>query len=753
MIWIDNISQLWINRKNPNDPCFCEHIIYPNDMVLQGGLFTNIASGFSVQVLVYSIDGLTQYEDATSYFSFYVGVKPNGGKFFNLRLEAFSPEMCNRACYILRVIVTASGKTLFDKFTEHYCQNSCCDIPRGIGIGTSSLDCPIYLNYIQRIYSYDAATDSLLQLAAGSVEYTDIAVLGNNLYARSQYGDLDVYQINGLSLTYTHTITGLPTGAALGADGVYLYIDDGTNIKRFLPSNPTALSTVVNDSYPVQGDIYIQPDGTIMISVAIATDSVMRVWDNGSLIDSYNIEDASNNNIADVYGMYVYDGDFFILSAAGIIYKQDPSTKKFTQYSTAPQTQHNNTRWNGAAQAFACGEIEVNTPDSEPIPRHNCGAPYLQIKARFECIDNETGAYYGIPSNVLSGSATFAYEKIFNLPATIKREPREINRTISFNCKLQRAESFKPYRLRGQGMDALLPYWKLDELENMLHANYLEINDFGVNIGKMQLQFPGGTIAERVHDCMNVFRVDFLMQSCTFRTDYGCGDCDDSEKVQTFIISKNATTEAFFDENKQEIGDFDDLMGYYESLGFTVIDTSGTIENTSGSFTVQGNGIIPPFYYDYVYQNYLVFPTDTPEAPVIICPQPAFDYAYGIEASCTAMSIDYAYSEDVTPLTVLVTDYSDWSTTGTSDVTETTGKLSLTATNPTITDEHIILAGEPIGIIALPGRPLYAQFIDLGGGQQIAISPSGIVSFYGAPDSVDGTGADITITNVYYSMI
>lgn len=752
MIWIDNINSLWYYRKTAKDACYCEHLVYPNDLILQGGLFTNISSGFTVQVLVYSIDGLTQYEDATSYFSFYVGVSPNGKKFFNLRAEAFSPQMCAHACYILRVIVTANGKTLFDKFTEHYCQTTCCDIPNGIGIGTSSVDCPVYLNYIQRIFHYDVATDTLTQLATGSVEYTDIAVIGNTLYARGQYGDIDVYAINGLSLTFSNTITGLPTGAALGSDLQYLYIDDGVNIKKFLPSAPTILTTVVNGSYTAQGDIFIKSNGNILITVNTPT-SVIEEWANGVLVDTYTLQDGSMTPINNVYGMFMHNGTFYILQYGGIIYSYDFGTESATQVSTAPQTLFNNTRWNGAAQGYSCGEIQPNTPDIDPIPISNCDQSIIQIKSRFECIDNETGLFYGIPDTVLTGIATFSYEKVFNLSGNIKRVPREINRTISYNCKLQRVESFKPYQVRGQGMDGLLPDWKLDELENMLSASYIEVNDFGLNFGKQSYQFDGGIVAEQVHECVNSFRPNFILRSCIVRTDFGCNDCTDiSTKSQSFLISKEATGDNFFNENKQPIGDFDDLISYYEGLGYSVVDVSDSYSDLFGAIQVTGDNTPPPFYYDYTFQRFLVYPTDTPVSPAPVQCQPfELAYSYGATAACADFEMNYAFGEIVSVSVANVNDYGDWDTSGTTELTSTTGKLSLTTTNPTYTTA-VTFAGEAIGIIDVQGRPALPQFIDLGSGRQIGISQSGIVSFYGDPDSVDGSGADITLTDVYYSL-
>lgn len=753
MIWIDKISHLWYYRGGDRDECYCDYVVYPNDMVLQGDIFTNITSGFSIQVFVYSIDGMTQHEDATQYFSFYVGVKPNGQKFFNLRAEAFSPKMCELKCFILRVILTANNRVLFDKFTEHYCQTNCCDIPRNVGIGDgSSTECPVFLNYIQRIYHYDPINDTLSQQAAGNVEYTDIAVLGNNLYARGQYGDIDVFAMTGISLTYSSTISGLPIGQALGADNTYLYIDDGNNIKRFTPANPGGITTVVLGDSTTQGDIFIKSNGNILVIVD-NPNSVIQEWANGSLVATYDIKNSGGTYIDDMYGIYVHNNSYYLLKSNGVIYSYDFATEIATQVSTAPQTAHNNTRWNGAAQSFNCSEPEIIETEG-PIPTTSCNSPVIQITSKFDCIDNETGLYYGIPSKVLQGNATFSYEKVFNLSGNIKREPRDIQRVISFNCKLQRVESFKPYRVKSQGYKGLLPDWKLDELENMLSASRININDFGLNYGKMDVQFDGGVVSEgQVHNCINMFMANFIVRSCIVRTNFGCGECDIATANKTYLIPSSAGGQNFYTENKQLIGDYEDLKAYYQTLGYTVTDVTPSYNNTYGAFMISGGqSIPPPFYYDYTYPTYLVFGTDTPEAPApALCEPFELFYSYGETAYCEPFELLYSYGEETHVTTATISDYNNWEISGvTTSISSNSATISFTATNPLVITS-ISYTGEPIGFISPSGRPAQTQFVDMGNGNGISISPAGVISFFGTPASFDP--GQITITNVTYSIV
>lgn len=133
MIWFDKITHLQYYHQPKDVPCYCEAIAYPTDMFLQGHIFNGNGS-YTLKIYVYSADGITQYEDATSYFDYYFGKIPGPcTHFFNARLKSFSPAMCAHECYVLRVeVVQSNGMTVFNKYTERYCQNNCCDVARNI---------------------------------------------------------------------------------------------------------------------------------------------------------------------------------------------------------------------------------------------------------------------------------------------------------------------------------------------------------------------------------------------------------------------------------------------------------------------------------------------------------------------------------------------------------------------------------------------------------------------------------------------
>lgn len=136
MVWIDNINNLSYYKHNKTFPCYCEKIVEPKDILLQayiGNFPINIWTSFNVTIGVYSPDGITFYEDASTYFVWSAVHAPNGDIFVNIQLNNnFSPGMYAHGNFILRVSISAtsvSGTTqLFDKFTEQYCI-PCCPLP------------------------------------------------------------------------------------------------------------------------------------------------------------------------------------------------------------------------------------------------------------------------------------------------------------------------------------------------------------------------------------------------------------------------------------------------------------------------------------------------------------------------------------------------------------------------------------------------------------------------------------------------
>lgn len=130
MQWF-NLNQLQFYTATGGTSCFCTDLVYASDMILQA-ILTGGANPYTVTLYTYSADGVTQYENVTSYFDVYTAKDTINRDYFNARLKQFSPSMCTYKCFIIRAVVTSGGRTIFDKYTERYCQNECCDIARNV---------------------------------------------------------------------------------------------------------------------------------------------------------------------------------------------------------------------------------------------------------------------------------------------------------------------------------------------------------------------------------------------------------------------------------------------------------------------------------------------------------------------------------------------------------------------------------------------------------------------------------------------
>jgi len=129
----------WFNREdllyyhpNTGGYCYCELLIEPSDLLLQGRI-PIVPPGTDMLVEAYEPDGLTLIENVTAYFIGIFAEDTNGEGYFNIRCVTFPPSLCDR-CFVLRVVATtpvgSASTTVFDQYTQQYCIDDCC-----VGIG------------------------------------------------------------------------------------------------------------------------------------------------------------------------------------------------------------------------------------------------------------------------------------------------------------------------------------------------------------------------------------------------------------------------------------------------------------------------------------------------------------------------------------------------------------------------------------------------------------------------------------------
>ncbi|RYE25468.1 MAG: hypothetical protein EOP51_04075 [Sphingobacteriales bacterium] len=143
MQWFDNKFDLQYYHQPEGVPCYCEALVKPADMMLQGMLPSVAGNGYTMHIDVYSADGNTFYEHATTYFKYFFGSIPDGRRYFNAQLKSYSPAMCLHECFVLNVYVTNNaGGQVFNQWTERYCIADCCDEVTAISFTQSDVTAP-----------------------------------------------------------------------------------------------------------------------------------------------------------------------------------------------------------------------------------------------------------------------------------------------------------------------------------------------------------------------------------------------------------------------------------------------------------------------------------------------------------------------------------------------------------------------------------------------------------------------------------
>ncbi len=408
------------------------------------------------------------------------------------------------------------------------------------------------------------------------------------------------------------------------------------------------------------------------------------------------------------------------------------------------------------------------------IPAGNCGEQLIRILSKFDCIDKFTGDFYGIPDEVISGDANFAYRKITTLRGRIVRRPRDIKREISYNCKLQRSESAAQYLLEGF---EYLPAWKMYEIEGQLHANRIWVDDFA---GVREFQFAGGVAFKQVSKCFELFKLEVTLEDCTQRQVFGCTpgcitttNFDGSNKI--FAIPATYSGNGFYNSNKQLIAyDYDGLLDYFRSRnGAAQVNDVDMEDMGCTAFKVlsvtTGVDIDTHIYYDApVATNkvYGVVATDINELCAYlpqICDIPT-QGVWTVEEPVCATPVQGVFTVEETGAVAIV-GYADW----VEDEAETFASMynnevtfSIKVVNATITEDpgdpgEPVPVSEIIGIVAAAARPetmavLNSSNSTMPDDASIIIDNSGRITYYGMVTEASSTDVTIELNNITYNI-
>lgn len=155
MVWIADINDLQYYNLPVGADCYCETILKPSDMMLQGYLDFNGNGSYTVDIDVLSADGTILIANVTSSFNIYTARSPyNNRDFFVAKLNGFPDAMCNNPCFILKVTVTSGGTTYFLYYTERYCTPDCCLTVNDVTGGQDGLMSPIYISPTGNVYPF-----------------------------------------------------------------------------------------------------------------------------------------------------------------------------------------------------------------------------------------------------------------------------------------------------------------------------------------------------------------------------------------------------------------------------------------------------------------------------------------------------------------------------------------------------------------------------------------------------------------------
>lgn len=428
----------------------------------------------------------------------------------------------------------------------------------------------------------------------------------------------------------------------------------------------------------------------------------------------------------------------------------------------------------------------------------DCGNKIIRLISRFPCYDAFSGIFYGTPDIIIGGSASFEYTKITSFVGRFVQRPREITRQISYNCKLQRAESNRVYLLEGY---ELFPMWKVEEIENQLHAPYIWVE---TENSYNEYQFSGGTAFEKADgalDCTEIFKLSVALQDCTTRQIFGCGDsCNNSNYDgynAFYVIPANYNGGYFYSDNKEAIAG--DLYGFMDWLisqdGIYAADLLVIGSTPSPALSplpsplpcsvdyvigVRGTSYIPnSVYFDApvaankIYTKNIADLSDVCDTPVNSCAIPVAGTITDTPSDCPVPVAGTVTDTVITPNSVDLIQYipDNWylvlsgspatpeDTSATVYNNQVTFNLKVRKDEYAGIDDDYQISNEVIGIIGTNGRPSSLRIMTsenngtLNSTQIITVDEFGVIRYSGEPTSVSlGSYAETLLTNIVFNL-
>lgn len=121
MILIQNINRLQQYNLARREKCYCEPVVNPRDVNLQGFLPLENTNNYVVNIYLFDKSGVIFRDNVTTDFKILLGTTIYNQRYFNVELKEFSSKFVDD-CFILQIEVTNDGVRVFDMVTEMYCR-------------------------------------------------------------------------------------------------------------------------------------------------------------------------------------------------------------------------------------------------------------------------------------------------------------------------------------------------------------------------------------------------------------------------------------------------------------------------------------------------------------------------------------------------------------------------------------------------------------------------------------------------------
>lgn len=393
-------------------------------------------------------------------------------------------------------------------------------------------------------------------------------------------------------------------------------------------------------------------------------------------------------------------------------------------------------------------------PDA--VSDSGCIPEMIRIRGRFECLDVET-AYYGTPGSAISSSgALFAYDPVSVIEGGIKHMPRDIHVSMSYNCKVQRVESFKAYIAESH---ELVPAWKMYEIENTLQAQDVIIEQSNPMYAPNSpvFKFIGGEAFEQPVAAWNRFKLNANIRICTRRIDYGCGEPCVSGAVATLYYAIPAAYDGggYYNDNRQYIATNNANLILYMQAQDGVTSVTDVTANYTGYYIVlevetENSIALPVFlYYDNVFvQNKVYANQQEPSNIVVTCAPVTIGAVTSENITCAKPIIGEVVSESMLSETeVFITFQNGWeqgfAQPWIASVAAGVVRISrMDAINygypydpPTFPAEYF--ANEFIGTLSANARPSQTRIISFEDDRTFTIDTFGNMYYSGSPDFIN----------------